>query len=240
MPPNAAEDLLAIFTRRYETGYATGSRLASATTSTAPYWTAWGQRTRSTGRAPAWTGPPSRQKGGRCGPGGRPESDRPRQGRLQAPHPGRPPGHPAGGLAHGGQRPRLGCLRRPDQGRRADQAATRAPGVRPDKLHADKGYDYPRCRNYLRHRGIGCRIARRGIESSDKLGRFRWVVEIILSQLTKPRVEAALAGRDHIADLHIIVDDDYAIDQQFDQLPTPGEGCAVQILAQTHTRQSLS
>jgi hypothetical protein len=68
----------------------------------------------------------------------------------------------------------------------------------------------------------------------------RWVVEIILSQLTKPRVEAALAGRDHIADLHIIVDDDYAIDQQFDQLPTPGEGCAVQILAQTHTRQSLS
>jgi DNA replication protein DnaC len=127
MPPTAAEDLLEIFTRRYETGYATGSRLASATTSTAPYWTAWGQRTRSTGRAPAWTGPPSRQKGGRCGPGGRPESDRPRQGRLQAPHPGRPPGHPAGGLAHGGQRPRLGCLRRPDQGRRADQAATRAP-----------------------------------------------------------------------------------------------------------------
>src|SRR5947209_5824414 len=38
-------------------------------------------------------------------------------------------------------------------------------------------YDYPRCRDYLRQRGIGCRIARRGIESSDKLGRFRWVVE---------------------------------------------------------------
>jgi transposase len=79
-------------------------------------------------------------------------------------------------------------------------------------------------------------IANHGFALAPK----RWVVEIILSQLTKPRVEAALAGRDHIADLHIIVDDDYAIDQQFDQLPTPGEGCAVQILAQTHTRQSLS
>jgi hypothetical protein len=66
----------------------------------------------------------------------------------------------------------------------------------------------------------------------------RWEIEIILSQLTKPRVEAALAGRDHIPDLHIIVGDDHAIDQQFDQLPTPGEGCAVQILAQTRAQVS--
>jgi transposase len=29
----------------------------------------------------------------------------------------------------------------------------------------------------LRKRGIECRIARRGIESSQKLGRHRWVVE---------------------------------------------------------------
>jgi IS5 family transposase len=49
--------------------------------------------------------------------------------------------------------------------------------VRPDKLHADKAYDYPRYRDHSRHRGISCRIARRGVESSDKLGRFRWVVE---------------------------------------------------------------
>src|SRR5919202_4761659 len=59
------------------------------------------------------------------------------------------------------------------------------PRVRPDKLHADKGHDYPRCRAYLSRGGITCRIARRGIESRDKLGRHRWVVEIILTQLTK-------------------------------------------------------
>ena len=51
------------------------------------------------------------------------------------------------------------------------------PRKRPDKLHADKGYDYPRCRKALRARGIKVRIARRGIESSQKLGRHRWVVE---------------------------------------------------------------
>jgi transposase len=48
---------------------------------------------------------------------------------------------------------------------------------RPAKLHADKGYDYKRCRAYLRRRGIASRIARRGVESSEKLGKHRWVVE---------------------------------------------------------------
>jgi IS5 family transposase len=43
-------------------------------------------------------------------------------------------------------------------------------------LHADKGYDYPRCRRDLRARGIVPRIARRGIETSQRLGRHRWVV----------------------------------------------------------------
>lgn len=51
------------------------------------------------------------------------------------------------------------------------------PRKRPDKLHADKGYDYPRCREALRRRGIKARIARRGVESSQRLGRHRWVVE---------------------------------------------------------------
>ena len=48
---------------------------------------------------------------------------------------------------------------------------------RPAKLHADKGYDYRRCRAYLRRRGIASRIARRGVESSERLGKHRWVVE---------------------------------------------------------------
>ncbi len=51
------------------------------------------------------------------------------------------------------------------------------PRKRPHKLHADKGYDYDRCRRDLRARGIVPRIARRGIDSSQHLGRHRWVVE---------------------------------------------------------------
>lgn len=57
------------------------------------------------------------------------------------------------------------------------------PRRRPGKLYADKGYDYPRCRRALRARGIVPRIARRGIESSERLGRSRWVVERSLAWL---------------------------------------------------------
>lgn len=58
---------------------------------------------------------------------------------------------------------------------------------RPEKLHADKGYDFPRCREALRKRGIKSRIARRGVESSERLGRHRWVVERTLSWLNRFR-----------------------------------------------------
>ena len=44
-------------------------------------------------------------------------------------------------------------------------------------------YDYPRCRRALRRRGITPRIARRGIESSQRLGRHRYVVERSLAWL---------------------------------------------------------
>jgi transposase len=61
------------------------------------------------------------------------------------------------------------------------------PRQRPAKLHADKAYDYPRCRRYLRRRGIGCRVARRGSDSSERLGRYRWVVERSLAWLAQYR-----------------------------------------------------
>jgi transposase len=48
---------------------------------------------------------------------------------------------------------------------------------RPAKLHADKGYDYPRCRRALARRHVAPRIARKGIETREKLGRHRWVIE---------------------------------------------------------------
>ena len=61
------------------------------------------------------------------------------------------------------------------------------PRQRPAKLHADKGYDYPEKRQALRRRGITPRIARRGVESSERLGRFRWVVERTLAWLLRFR-----------------------------------------------------
>ncbi len=58
---------------------------------------------------------------------------------------------------------------------------------RPAKLHADKAYDLPRCRRFLRRRHITVRIARKGIDSSQRLGRHRWVVERTLAWLARYR-----------------------------------------------------
>ena len=93
----------------------------------------------------------------------RAEPDRPRQGRLQAPRPRRRERHPARHGARPGQRARsrrfaplldaVPPIRRQCAGR---------PRRRPAKLHADKGYDFVRCRRAARRRGIAPRIARRG------------------------------------------------------------------------------
>ena len=57
------------------------------------------------------------------------------------------------------------------------------PRHRPEKLHADKAYDQPALRAEITRRGIKVRIARRGIESSQRLGRHRWIIEACLSWL---------------------------------------------------------
>ncbi|MFF4139675.1 transposase, partial [Streptomyces mirabilis] len=58
---------------------------------------------------------------------------------------------------------------------------------KPAKLHADKGYDYDHVRRWLRKRGITHRIthriARKGIESSTRLGRHRWTIERTMARL---------------------------------------------------------
>lgn len=59
--------------------------------------------------------------------------------------------------------------------------------MRPAKLHADKGYDFPKCRAACTRRRITPRIARRGIEPSARLGRHRWVVERTLAWLSRYR-----------------------------------------------------
>jgi transposase len=51
------------------------------------------------------------------------------------------------------------------------------PRKRPHKMHADKAYDSQTLRIACRCRGICPRFVRRGIESSERLGRHRWVVE---------------------------------------------------------------
>jgi transposase len=61
------------------------------------------------------------------------------------------------------------------------------PRRRPAKLHADRGYEYPTCRRALRRRHITPRIARRGVESSQRLGRHRWKVERSLAWLLTNR-----------------------------------------------------
>ncbi|MGW0573811.1 IS5 family transposase [Streptomyces tauricus] len=54
---------------------------------------------------------------------------------------------------------------------------------RPAKPHADRAYDFDHLRSWLRRRQIVPRIARRGVEAGDRLGRHRWVVERTMSWL---------------------------------------------------------
>jgi transposase len=51
------------------------------------------------------------------------------------------------------------------------------PRRRPDKISADRGYDYDKYRRQLRQRKIKPEIARRNTQHGSGLGRYRWVVE---------------------------------------------------------------
>ena len=78
--------------------------------------------------------------------------------------------------------------------------------MRPAKLHADKAYDSREKRRELRRRGITPRIARKGIESSEKLGRRRWVVGRThnwLNRYRRLRIRDERLAEIHLAFLHI-------------------------------------
>ncbi len=115
----------------------------------------------------------------------RPEPGRPRQARLQAAR-----AHRRGGPAAG--RGDLGAANTHDslaliplvQAIPAVRSRRGPRRRRPARLHADKGYDYPHLRAWLRRRRITPRIARRGVENSTRLGRHRWVVERSFAWLT--------------------------------------------------------
>jgi IS5 family transposase len=80
------------------------------------------------------------------------------------------------------------------------------PRKRPTKLHADKAYDSKPLLEELRRRSITPRIARRGVESSERLGRHRWVVERTISWLNRYRrlrIRYERRADMHLAFLHI-------------------------------------
>lgn len=57
------------------------------------------------------------------------------------------------------------------------------PRQRPYVVYADRAYDHDKYRRLLRAKGIGTRIARRGVAHGSGLGAFRWVVERTIAWL---------------------------------------------------------
>lgn len=70
-----------------------------------------------------------------------------------------------------------------------------ATDSKPVRLHADKAYDIPHLRRWLWGNHSGVRIARKGIDSSERLGRRRWVIERTMSWLVgSPDSTTATSG----------------------------------------------
>ena len=139
---------------------------------------------RSTGRAPASTVPASRPKGGRrVGPN---PTDRGKPGTKRHILTERG-GLPLATLLTGANRHESVVFEDDARCRASIKQPNGPRRKRPDKLHADKAYDIPRCRRALSQRHIQVRIARKGIDSSETLGRHRWVVERTLAWLEQYR-----------------------------------------------------
>ncbi|MEV4179407.1 hypothetical protein [Nonomuraea sp. NPDC049709] len=64
-----------------------------------------------------------------------------------------------------------------------------------DKLHADKPYDHKQLRAKVRRRGITVRIARKNVESSQRLGRHRWVIGRTIEQKGSAAADTSPLGR---------------------------------------------
>jgi transposase len=74
------------------------------------------------------------------------------------------------------------------------------PRKRPERLTADRGYDYDRYHRQLRQRGIKTEIAQRKTEHGSGLGRYRWVVERTFAWLHQ--FKRLLVRYDRRADIH--------------------------------------
>jgi len=81
------------------------------------------------------------------------------------------------------------------------------PRHRPEKVHADKAYDDRKLRRGLRRRGIGPRIACRSLDSSQTLGRHRWVAERTFSwQQAARRLRVRDERRDDIYEAFVMIE----------------------------------
>ena len=170
---------------------ATGRRPACGASCTGSCSTGWGRPTRSTGLGLLWTRRAWRPKGGRSR---RQEPDGPRQTGLEAPPCVGPRGHPARGSPHGCERPRLEDPGGGGGRHLSDtQAGPRPAAQAPREAARRQSLRLPRCREASRKRGITPRIARRGVDSSEKLGRHRWVVERTLAWLNRYRAGSRCA-----------------------------------------------
>ncbi|NHZ37104.1 transposase [Massilia sp. CCM 8692] len=70
---------------------------------------------------------------------------------------------------------------------RSEKLCKRPRAQTSKQLHADRAYASRAHRAWLRRRGISARIARYGVESRERLGRWRWVVERTLGWLHRFR-----------------------------------------------------
>ncbi len=82
------------------------------------------------------------------------------------------------------------------EGHRTRHAPHRGRHFKPQRLHAYKAYDRADLREWSGGKRIGVRIARKGIESSERLGRRRWVIErTMLLAVRLPTSEPSLRAR---------------------------------------------
>lgn len=75
-------------------------------------------------------------------------------------------------------------------------APDRERHTKPKRLCADKAYDRPELRRWLRGKRITPRIARKGIDAGDRGGRYRWAIESTFSWLSGYRRLAPRYERD--------------------------------------------
>lgn len=86
------------------------------------------------------------------------------------------------------------------QGHQTRHDPHRGRHFKPQRLHADKAYDVPHLRKWLWGKHIGVRIARKGVESSERLGRRRWVIERTMCATRRSVCIPGLAGRNSEGD----------------------------------------